>query len=96
VAGCTRTPAVEETPVARFVVKPASGVLFGIRNGWAVVDVTDRDHEVNRYVDRADAEARAAELNAGPVDLDAQEAWQPEEEDDEPWGPDDRWHDADR
>jgi hypothetical protein len=80
--------------VARFVVKPAQGTLFGQREGWAVVDTADRDHEVNRYVDRADADRRAAELNAGPIDLDAQEAWQPEE-DDEPWGPDDRWHETD-
>jgi hypothetical protein len=78
--------------MARFVVKLAQGTLFGARLAWAVVDTEDRDHEVNRYVDRADAEARAAALNGGPLDLEAQEEWQP---DDEPWGPDDRWHEAD-
>jgi hypothetical protein len=81
--------------VARFVVKPSQGTLFGSLQGWAVVDTEDRDHEVNRYVDRATADARAAELNAGPLDLETQEAWQPDEEDDEPWGEDDRWHEGD-
>jgi undecaprenyl diphosphate synthase len=84
----------KERSVARFVVKTAQGTLFGQREGWAVVDTHNRDHEVNRYVERPDAEARAAELNAGPLDLDAQEAWQPDEdveEDEDDWGPGARW-----
>jgi hypothetical protein len=80
--------------VARFVVKPAQGTLFGSRHGWAVVDTQHRDHEVNRYVERPAAEARAAELNAGPLDLDSQEAWLPDDEDEEEeddWGDGARW-----
>jgi undecaprenyl diphosphate synthase len=88
-------PPTEEAPVARFVVKPSQGTLFGSPQGWAVVDTGDDGREVNRYRDRAAADARAADLNAGPLDLDAQEAWLPEE-DDEPWGEDDHWHDSDR
>jgi hypothetical protein len=78
--------------VSRFVVKPAHGTLFGAREGWAVVDTGDGDREVNRYVARPDADTRAAELNAGPLDLDAQEAWSPDEdEEDDGWGSESRW-----
>jgi hypothetical protein len=68
--------------MARFVIRPADRVLFGVRDAWAVVDTQDRDHEVNRYTERAAAEERAAQLNRGPLDLDAQEAWQDDEDDD--------------
>jgi hypothetical protein len=70
--------------MARFVVRRTDRVLFGVREAWGVVDTQDRDREVNRYADRSEAEARAAELNRGPLDLDAQAAWQPDEDDD--WG----------
>jgi hypothetical protein len=71
--------------MARFVVRRTDRVLFGASDAWGVVDTQDRDREVNRYAERPDAEARAAELNLGPLDLDAQEAWQPDEDDDD-WG----------
>ncbi len=72
------------------------GGTFEVRAGddlrgraeWLVVNTADRSRPVAEFADRADAEAHAERLNAGPLDWDEQEAWQDEWDDDD-WGWDD-------
>ena len=62
----------------RFIVSerdPATGAA----SVYLVLDSRDRHRPVARFASRADAEAHAARLEAGPLDWDEQAAWQ------DPW-----------
>ena len=63
---------------ARFVVSerdPSSGAAAT----YLVLDSNDRSRPVASFASRAEAEAHAAKLEAGPLDWDEQAAWQ------DPW-----------
>ncbi|MBW3618747.1 MAG: hypothetical protein KY461_00745 [Actinobacteria bacterium] len=70
--------------MGKFVVQERDRSTSGTAE-YLVLNVEDRSRPVASFRERADAQAHADKLNAGPLDWDEQEQWQ----EDDDWGPDD-------